>query len=153
MGRKLFVNCICSSLLYKFVCLFLLVVPYKWLWLSLCFSCVSYLVAAVSLQSLWSLSLAIVDIYAILVRRSLQNCTVVGLFAVGDGVRELVWMIFFSNTVKWFLMLEYIVISFQATTNKISVKKHNAFSIISCFHKWYCDLPVISNANTDYIFP
>lgn len=45
-----------------------------------------YLVAAVSLQSLWSLSLAIVDIYALLVRRSLQNSMVVGLFAVGDGI-------------------------------------------------------------------
>lgn len=45
-----------------------------------------YLVAAVSLQSLWSLSLALVDIYAILVRRSLRNSRIVSLFAIGDGV-------------------------------------------------------------------
>nr|CAD1830934.1 unnamed protein product [Ananas comosus var. bracteatus] len=32
-----------------------------------------YLVAAVVLQSLWSLSLALVDIYALLVKRSLRN--------------------------------------------------------------------------------
>ncbi|XP_052176197.1 CASP-like protein 5A2 [Diospyros lotus] len=45
-----------------------------------------YLVAAVGLQSLWSLSLAIVDLYALLVRRSLQNSRIVGLFAIGDGI-------------------------------------------------------------------
>ncbi|GMN51082.1 hypothetical protein TIFTF001_020239 [Ficus carica] len=45
-----------------------------------------YLVAAASLQSLWSLSLAIVDIYAILVKRSLRNFRVVTLFAIGDGI-------------------------------------------------------------------
>uniref|UniRef100_A0A7N0VDW1 CASP-like protein n=1 Tax=Kalanchoe fedtschenkoi TaxID=63787 RepID=A0A7N0VDW1_KALFE len=47
----------------------------------------TYLVAAVGLQSLWSLSLAIVDIYALLVKRCLQNSGVVSLFTVGDGVR------------------------------------------------------------------
>ncbi|XP_059626784.1 CASP-like protein 5A2 [Cornus florida] len=45
-----------------------------------------YLVAAAGLQSLWSLSLAIVDIYAILVGRCLQNYQVVSLFSVGDGI-------------------------------------------------------------------
>ncbi|RWR81508.1 CASP-like protein 5A2 [Cinnamomum micranthum f. kanehirae] len=45
-----------------------------------------YLVAAVALQSFWSLSLAMVDIYALLVRRSLRNSRVVSMFAVGDGV-------------------------------------------------------------------
>uniref|UniRef100_A0A5B7CDC1 CASP-like protein n=1 Tax=Davidia involucrata TaxID=16924 RepID=A0A5B7CDC1_DAVIN len=45
-----------------------------------------YLVAAVSLQSLWSLSLAVVDIYALLVRRSLRNSRVVSLFTIGDGI-------------------------------------------------------------------
>lgn len=44
-----------------------------------------YLVAAVALQSFWSLSLAMVDIYALLVRRSLRNSRVVSMFAVGDG--------------------------------------------------------------------
>lgn len=35
---------------------------------------------------MWSLVLAIVDVYAILVGRRLQNPGVVRLFAVGDGV-------------------------------------------------------------------
>ncbi|KAL8125969.1 hypothetical protein AgCh_013314 [Apium graveolens] len=48
--------------------------------------CISYLVAAVSLQSLWSLALAVVDIYALLVKRSLRNTRVVSLFAIGDGI-------------------------------------------------------------------
>lgn len=48
---------------------------------------VSYLVAAVSVQCVWSLSLAIVDVYALSVRRSLRNCKVVGFFTIGDGVR------------------------------------------------------------------
>ncbi|KAK1266302.1 CASP-like protein [Acorus gramineus] len=46
----------------------------------------SYLVAAVGLQSLWSLSLAVVDIYALLVRRCLRNRQAVCLFTIGDGV-------------------------------------------------------------------
>ncbi|KAG8376564.1 hypothetical protein BUALT_Bualt09G0076500 [Buddleja alternifolia] len=45
-----------------------------------------YLVAAVSLQCLWSLSLALADTYALLVKRSFRNAGFVGLFAVGDGV-------------------------------------------------------------------
>ncbi|XP_044506872.1 CASP-like protein 5A2 isoform X1 [Mangifera indica] len=45
-----------------------------------------FLVAAAGLQSLWSLSLAIVDIYALLVKRSLQNNQILSLFAVGDGI-------------------------------------------------------------------
>ncbi|KAA3456646.1 CASP-like protein 5A2 [Gossypium australe] len=45
-----------------------------------------YLVAATGLQSLWSLSFAIIDIYALLVRRSLQNSRVVTLFTIGDGI-------------------------------------------------------------------
>ncbi|KAL3531937.1 hypothetical protein ACH5RR_005458 [Cinchona calisaya] len=46
----------------------------------------SYLVAAVSLQSLWSLLLAIADVYALLVRRSFRNAGLVGLFTIGDGI-------------------------------------------------------------------
>ncbi|KAJ4843177.1 hypothetical protein Tsubulata_044836 [Turnera subulata] len=46
-----------------------------------------YLVAAAGLQCLWSLSLAIVDVYAILVMRSLQNYRIVSFFTFGDGVR------------------------------------------------------------------
>ncbi|KAL3829192.1 hypothetical protein ACJIZ3_017994 [Penstemon smallii] len=45
-----------------------------------------YLVAAAGLQSLWSLVLAIVDAYALLVGRRLHNSRIVSLFAVGDGV-------------------------------------------------------------------
>ncbi|KAI3849731.1 hypothetical protein MKW98_026645 [Papaver atlanticum] len=45
-----------------------------------------YLVAAAGLQSLWSLSLAIVDIYSILVKRCLRNYRIVSLFAIGDGL-------------------------------------------------------------------
>ncbi|CAI9774608.1 unnamed protein product [Fraxinus pennsylvanica] len=45
-----------------------------------------YLVAAAGLQSMWSLALAIVDIYALLVGHRLQNYQVVSLFAIGDGV-------------------------------------------------------------------
>lgn len=50
---------------------------------------ISYLVAAVSLQSLWSLSLALADIYALLVRRRFRSTGAVSLFAIGDGVRTL----------------------------------------------------------------
>ncbi|KAH7553578.1 hypothetical protein JRO89_XS12G0029100 [Xanthoceras sorbifolium] len=52
----------------------------------LCYSHEDYLVLAVSLQVLWSLSLAIVDIYALLVRRSLTNYIVIRLFTIGDGI-------------------------------------------------------------------
>ncbi|XP_073155353.1 CASP-like protein 5A2 isoform X1 [Henckelia pumila] len=45
-----------------------------------------YLVAAAGLQSVWSFVLAIVDAYALLVGRRLQNSRVVSLFAVGDGI-------------------------------------------------------------------
>ncbi|KAJ9545505.1 hypothetical protein OSB04_025212 [Centaurea solstitialis] len=44
-----------------------------------------YLVAALSLQCLWSLSLAILDIYALLVKRCLRNPRVVSFFTIGDG--------------------------------------------------------------------
>jgi len=50
-------------------------------------SFISYLVAAAGLQTLWSFSLAITDVYALLVRRSLQNYRIVSLFTIGDGVR------------------------------------------------------------------
>nr|GMD67662.1 CASP-like protein 5A1 [Ipomoea batatas] len=50
----------------------------------------SYLVAAVSLQSLWSLLLAMADIYALLVKRSFRNTGLVSLFAIGDGITSTV---------------------------------------------------------------
>ncbi|KAJ7559973.1 hypothetical protein O6H91_04G108900 [Diphasiastrum complanatum] len=45
-----------------------------------------YLVAAMVLQSLWSLTLAIIDIYALLWKRSLRNSLLVSLFVIGDWV-------------------------------------------------------------------
>ncbi|KAG8387670.1 hypothetical protein BUALT_Bualt02G0045500 [Buddleja alternifolia] len=50
------------------------------------FHCQLYLVAAAGLQSMWSLVLSIVDAYALLVGRRLQNYRLVRFFAVGDGV-------------------------------------------------------------------
>ncbi|KAG5396196.1 hypothetical protein IGI04_018010 [Brassica rapa subsp. trilocularis] len=44
------------------------------------------LVLAVSLQSMWSLSLFIIDAYALLVKRSLRNHLIVQCFTVGDGI-------------------------------------------------------------------
>jgi len=46
----------------------------------------SYLVAAAILQCLWSISLAFVDIYALLVKRSLRNARAVCIFTIGDGI-------------------------------------------------------------------
>ncbi|CAO2812970.1 unnamed protein product [Amaranthus hypochondriacus] len=46
-----------------------------------------YLVAACGLQIIWSISLAVVDIYAILVKRRFRSCQFVCFFAAGDGVR------------------------------------------------------------------
>lgn len=49
-------------------------------------SAFSYLVAAAILQCLWSLLLAFVDIYALLVKRSLRNARAVCVFTIGDGI-------------------------------------------------------------------
>ncbi|XP_076919760.1 CASP-like protein 5A2 [Bidens hawaiensis] len=45
-----------------------------------------YLVGALSLQCLWSLSLAFIDVYAFLGKRSLRNSRIVALFTIGDGI-------------------------------------------------------------------
>ncbi|KAI3799514.1 hypothetical protein L1987_34813 [Smallanthus sonchifolius] len=45
-----------------------------------------YLVAAVGLQSLWSLSLAMIDAYALCVKRSLRNPALITIYAIGDGI-------------------------------------------------------------------
>lgn len=45
-----------------------------------------YLVAAVGLQSLWSLSLAFLDAYALLVMRCLRNRPITFFFTLGDGI-------------------------------------------------------------------
>ncbi|KAL5709464.1 hypothetical protein ACHQM5_020148 [Ranunculus cassubicifolius] len=46
----------------------------------------SYLVAAMGLQVLWSLGLACLDIYALRIKKNLQNSVLVSLFVVGDWV-------------------------------------------------------------------
>ncbi|PWA90939.1 hypothetical protein CTI12_AA095580 [Artemisia annua] len=45
-----------------------------------------YLVAAVGLQCLWSLSLAIIDVYALCVRRSLRSPTLITMYTIGDAI-------------------------------------------------------------------
>ncbi|XP_047311252.1 CASP-like protein 5A2 [Impatiens glandulifera] len=45
-----------------------------------------YLVAATGLQCLWSFLLAMVDVHALLVGRTLQNYIIITLFAFGDGI-------------------------------------------------------------------
>ncbi|KAD7479805.1 hypothetical protein R6Q59_008646 [Mikania micrantha] len=45
-----------------------------------------YLVGAAGLQSLWSLFLAMIDAYALCVRRSLRNPALITIYAIGDGV-------------------------------------------------------------------
>nr|P0DI71.1 RecName: Full=CASP-like protein 5B1; Short=GbCASPL5B1 [Ginkgo biloba] len=45
-----------------------------------------YLVAAMSLQFLWSFMLAILDTYALLIKRGLRNSVLLSLFVVGDWV-------------------------------------------------------------------
>ncbi|CAL4913179.1 unnamed protein product [Urochloa decumbens] len=45
-----------------------------------------YLIAAAILQCVWSLSVAIVDIYALLVKRCLRNRRLVTLFFIGDMI-------------------------------------------------------------------
>ncbi|KAK4773651.1 hypothetical protein SAY87_028670 [Trapa incisa] len=45
-----------------------------------------YLVAASGLQGIWSTFMALIDIYALLVKRSLQNQRMVMLFTFGDGI-------------------------------------------------------------------
>ncbi|WZY92177.1 hypothetical protein YC2023_064506 [Brassica napus] len=54
------------------------------------------LVLAVSLQSLWSLSLFIIDAYALLVKRSLRNHLIIQCFTVGDGVSTLLELVSFK---------------------------------------------------------
>jgi hypothetical protein len=46
----------------------------------------SYFVAAVALQCMWSLAMAVVDVYAILVGRSFQTPRVVSILSIGDWV-------------------------------------------------------------------
>ncbi|XP_057872971.1 CASP-like protein 5B1 [Cryptomeria japonica] len=45
-----------------------------------------YLVAAMALQFLWSFILAILDLYALLIKRGLNNSVLLSLFVVGDWV-------------------------------------------------------------------
>ncbi|KAJ0681138.1 putative casparian strip membrane protein [Helianthus annuus] len=45
-----------------------------------------YLVAAVRLQSLWSLSLAMIDVYALCVKRSVRNTSLITMYTIGCGI-------------------------------------------------------------------
>ncbi|CAL9769923.1 unnamed protein product [Musa acuminata subsp. burmannicoides] len=45
-----------------------------------------YLIAAAITQSLWSISLAFLDIYALLVKRCLRNPRALCIFTIGDGI-------------------------------------------------------------------
>ncbi|GFZ14308.1 uncharacterized protein family [Actinidia rufa] len=54
--------------------------------ISLCVMVTAADFSSVTAFRLWSLSLAIVDIYALLVRRRLRNIRVVSLFTIGDGI-------------------------------------------------------------------
>nr|P0DI67.1 RecName: Full=CASP-like protein 5A1; Short=ZmCASPL5A1 [Zea mays] len=53
-----------------------------------------YLITTTVLQCVWSLTVAIVDIYALLVKRCLQNRRAVTLFSIGDGIT---WLVSFSG--------------------------------------------------------
>ncbi|KAK8679024.1 hypothetical protein V6N13_144496 [Hibiscus sabdariffa] len=80
---------------------------------------ISYLVAATGLQSLRSLSQAIVDVYALLVRRSLQDNCVLSLSAIGDGVRYLIFaftneeaLALVKSSVRYLFYLPAVIQSF-----------------------------------------
>ncbi|WVZ55924.1 hypothetical protein U9M48_006523 [Paspalum notatum var. saurae] len=60
-----------------------------------------YLVAGAILQCVWSLFVAIVDLYAILVKRCLRNRRAVALFAIGDGVRKTLSMFFVMLIIQY----------------------------------------------------
>lgn len=82
---------------------------------------ISYLVAAVGLQSLWSLSLAFTDLYALMVRRSFRNIGVVCLIAIGDGVRNL-----FNRQKNFSAVTSFLVKYFSLL--KLSVQKNISYS-------------------------
>ncbi|KAF9626596.1 hypothetical protein IFM89_036457 [Coptis chinensis] len=50
------------------------------------FTAFSYLIASMGLQLAWSLGLACLDVYALRIKRDLQNPVLVCLFVVGDWV-------------------------------------------------------------------
>ncbi|KAM0061183.1 hypothetical protein Hdeb2414_s0004g00133001 [Helianthus debilis subsp. tardiflorus] len=45
-----------------------------------------YLVAVVRLQSLWSLSLAMIDVYTLCVKRIVRNTSLITMYTIGCGV-------------------------------------------------------------------
>ncbi|XP_058109455.1 CASP-like protein 5B2 isoform X1 [Magnolia sinica] len=50
------------------------------------FTAFCYLIASMGLQVLWSFGLACLDVYALRIKRDLQNPVLVSLFVVGDWV-------------------------------------------------------------------
>ncbi|XP_058109456.1 CASP-like protein 5B3 isoform X2 [Magnolia sinica] len=50
------------------------------------FTAFCYLIASMGLQVLWSFGLACLDVYALRIKRDLQNPVLVSLFVVGDWI-------------------------------------------------------------------
>ena len=73
------------------------------------------------------LSLAIVDAYALLVRRSLRNCTMVGLFIVGDAVRIFCMSYFQRHLVE--LYASSICSLISHVQSRSLLKSHNSHRI------------------------
>ncbi|MCL7040838.1 hypothetical protein MKW94_011837 [Papaver nudicaule] len=71
-----------------------------------------YLIASMGLQVLWSLGLACLDIYALKLKRDLQNPVVLSLFAVGDWVITL-----FPLTLFTYICICRSVVSLISSSN------------------------------------
>ncbi|KVI12179.1 Uncharacterized protein family UPF0497, trans-membrane plant [Cynara cardunculus var. scolymus] len=59
-----------------------------------------YLIASMGLQVLWSFGLACLDVYAIRIKKDLQNAVLVSLFVVGDWV----YILFIHTTFFLFIL-------------------------------------------------
>ncbi|CAN6283494.1 unnamed protein product [Urochloa humidicola] len=85
-------------------------------------SAFSYLVAAAILQCLWSLSLAFIDIYALLVKRSLRNSRAVCIFTIGDGITENHCASFETATamafISWFALAPSCILNFWSMASR-----------------------------------
>ena len=60
----------------------------------------SYLIASMGLQALWSLGLACLDCYALILKRDLQQAFLMSLFVVGD------WVIIYDIFLSMFYFIE-----------------------------------------------
>jgi len=59
-----------------------------------------YLIASMGLQALWSLGLACLDCYALILKRDLQQAFLMSLFVVGD------WVIIYDIFLSMFYFIE-----------------------------------------------